>query len=128
MVDNAGHHKVLMAKKNSNIAHSKSRVNLEQVIGCEWGTVFAVKDRNTGDIEEVTDPQTTLTTDFFLDDEVDDVDMEAGEGKEESKDNRNIVDNNTSQSMTAEEITKLKESADGKEIIDQLIQGSATWD
>ena len=94
MVDNAGHQKVLQATKRK-INHSKAQVDLEQVIGCEWGTVFAVRDRQTGDLQEVTEPQSTLTADFLTGIDGDDADAEMEDGAaEESKDNRNIVDNN----------------------------------
>ena len=45
--------------------------------------------------------------------------MENGGAVEESKDNRNIVDNNQGQKLTAEEIEALKHAkAGGQEIID----------
>ena len=68
---------------------------MSQVLGCEWGTVFAVQDRQTGDVEEVTEPQSALTYAFFTGiDGEEDVEMENGGTVEESKDNRNIVDDN----------------------------------
>lgn len=86
LVDHNGWSKVVRAVPDK-LTLNKALINLEQVLGHPFGTVFEVTDRNTGDLEIVTDPRILLTKDFIED---------MGEDDDEEpnvKDNRDIVVN-----------------------------------
>ena len=63
-------------------------------MGKPFFTVFKVEDRASGELSVIEDPQTSLTSVFFtgIDDYCSDSDEEA---KNETRDNRGIVDDNT---------------------------------
>ena len=71
-------------------------IDVGQVIGKPWESCYSVVDRHTGDLEEIQEPQTAITHEFFtgLDNDDDAPDDVAAAG-EERKDNRNVVDDNT---------------------------------
>lgn len=75
--------------------------------------MFSVVDRQSGALLEVTDPQSTITHEFFtgleLADAPEEVDMPMTVAGEELKDNRNLKDNNTAQKMKHEDVEFLKE-------------------
>jgi len=106
IVDNSGFHRVLMAEpKKINYSH-KCNIDLTQVIGKPWETVFSVLDRDSGALKEIDEPQLQLTNEFFTGLDLDDNAPEENNAPitEELKDNRLMVDNNTAQKMTAAEI------------------------
>ena len=97
MADNSGTRRVVKANCGK-IHHNKCNINFVQVLGKPFGTVFRVVDRQSGDLEVVEDPQTYLTSAFFTG-------IDDSESDEEAKDNRDIIDDNTNQKLTHEEIT-----------------------
>lgn len=110
---------------------------MSQLVGKLYGTAFQVLDRQTGALQEITEPQTSITSAFFT---ISADDAEDGKEDEETKkaskpvasastlDNRNLVDDNTAQKMTLEEIETLKaQNAGGAEIINALIENSESF-
>jgi tRNA (adenine58-N1)-methyltransferase non-catalytic subunit len=86
MKDHTGWQKLIRAvpeKYNLN----KSVIDLEQVVGQPFGTIFEVQDRHTGELAVVTDPREYLTKAFL--EEVAFGDDDGVDGK----DNRDIVVN-----------------------------------
>lgn len=47
---------------------------------------------------------------------------------EDSNDNRNILDDSSSQKLTLQEIESMKKEMSGKEIVENLVENSATFD
>ncbi|KAK7280740.1 hypothetical protein RJT34_25807 [Clitoria ternatea] len=88
--------------------------SLQPLIGSPFGTVFQVDGTvlspaqgNVNSADEIKDGQVNV----------------------ESRDNRALVDNNTAQSLTGEDIEAMrKQGAKGNEIIEALIANSATFD
>jgi tRNA (adenine58-N1)-methyltransferase non-catalytic subunit len=120
MVDNSGNRRVIKAG-SGKIHHHKCNIDFNFVLGKPFNTVFRVLDRASGELEVVDDPQTYLTSAFFTG-------IDDSESDEEMKDNRAIVDDNTNQKLTHEDITAMKQqTTDGKQIIEALIQNSQSW-
>lgn len=94
--------------------------SLQPLIGCPFGSLFQVEDGNKG-------PYLARVLPSAEDNNVQDKDV--GQIKGESRDNRAIIDNNQAQSLTGEEIHKMrKQGASGNEIIEALIANSATFE
>ncbi|KAK2452276.1 tRNA (adenine(58)-N(1))-methyltransferase non-catalytic subunit trm6 [Trifolium repens] len=104
--------------------------SLQPLIGCPFGTVFQLDSSSDGapflslfqskgnvhNTEEIKDGQFQ-------------VESKDGQLSGESKDNRSLIDNNTAQSLTGEDIEDMRRhGAKGNEIIDALIANSATFD
>ena len=64
IVDNSGNRKVVKAD-NGRIHHYKCNIDLTEMVGHPFNTVFAVDDRQSGKLSVVTDPQSVLTSAFF---------------------------------------------------------------
>ena len=58
LVDNSGFHRVLHAEPRKITYSSKCTIDLAQVIGKPWESVFSVIDRQSGDLKEIEEPQT----------------------------------------------------------------------
>lgn len=56
MVDNSGYHRVILAENKIVSCANKCKINLSQVIGKPFETVFSVVDRQTGDLSELNEP------------------------------------------------------------------------
>ncbi|KAL2318852.1 hypothetical protein Fmac_032728 [Flemingia macrophylla] len=113
--------------------------SLQPLIGRAFGTVFQVETAPEGPYlspvqvnayngEEVRDGQVNVD----LRDQVSDNNAEEvrdGQVNVESRDNRTLVDNNTAQSLTGEDIEAMRrQGARGNEIIEALIANSATFE
>lgn len=105
--------------------------SLQPLIGRAFGTVFQVETAPEGPYlsptQEVRDGQVNVD----LRDKVNDnnADVRDGQVNVESRDNRALVDNNTAQSLTGEDIeTMRRQGARGNEIIEALIANSATFE
>ncbi|KAL3340838.1 hypothetical protein AABB24_029133 [Solanum stoloniferum] len=100
----------------STLKIGNKKCSLQPLIGCAFGSLFQVESGKEG----------TFLTRF--------VENAEGNGLEEkdvdgSKDNRALVDNNTAQSLTSEDIDEMqKQGAKGDEIIEALIANSATFE
>jgi len=121
MVDNSGYHKVFCAENKRVTNGNKCMIDLAHVIGKPFETVFSVVDRQTGKLEEITEPQSNITEEYFtgldLDDDPEDSDapedaqMAPAAGLiEETKDNRNMNDNNKAQSLKMTDVMLMKDS------------------
>ncbi|XP_078000715.1 tRNA (adenine(58)-N(1))-methyltransferase non-catalytic subunit TRM6-like [Glandiceps talaboti] len=111
---------ILRKGKNLVLAQvqSKRKVNLERkyfildpVIGECYGTTWEITKRTIKKVEE---------------------DLKSGEGdnaeSSEVGDNRNIVDDNTAQKLSQDEILALKKDGmKGEELIEQIVENSATF-
>ena len=124
MVDTTGWQKLMRAVPRK-LSLNKATVDMTQVIGQPFGTVFSVKDRHTGELEVIKDPRIMLTKAFLEEIAFDDSDDGV-----EGKDNRDIVvGDHTAQKLTYADVQALKDkTGDAKEIIEALQAGSATWD
>ena len=135
MVDNSGYHRVVLAENKKIACANKCMIDVGQVIDKPYETVFSVTDRQTGDLVEITEPQSQITFEFFTGlDEPDapepDEEMAGGAAAptEETKDNRNLHDTNSAQQMKHSDVLYLKESnVEGQQIIDALVQNSKTY-
>jgi len=79
---------------------NKATVDMEQVIGQPFGTMFSVKDRHTGDLEIITDPRPVLTKAFL-----EEVAFDSSDDGIEGKDNRDIeVGTHTAQKLTMADV------------------------
>lgn len=100
----------------STLKIGNKKCSLQPLIGCPFGSLFQVEPGKEG----------TFLTRF--------VENAEGNGLEEkdvdgSKDNRALVDNNTAQSLTSEDIDEMrKQGAKGDEIVEALIANSATFE
>ena len=98
-------------RKHRTISMERSKVPLGELIGLPWGCVF---EMNKGKIEKLNATDTA-----------DDDDVELNE----AKDNRSLMDARTNQKLTREEIHSMKqEGATGQDIVENLIENSATFD
>ncbi|KAL8090630.1 hypothetical protein AgCh_039894 [Apium graveolens] len=89
--------------------------SLQPLIGCHFGSLFQVE---TGDHGPFLSPVVQASNPEEKDCKID-----------EPKDNRALVDNNTAQSLTGDEIDAMRrEGATGNEIVEALIANSATFD
>ncbi|EPS62305.1 hypothetical protein M569_12486, partial [Genlisea aurea] len=105
----------------SKIKIGNKNCSLQPLIGCPFGSTFQVEDGEDG-------PHLSRMTSS----------VEGGESvdakndhspMEECRDNRAIVDNNTAQSLTGEDIDDMRrKGASGYEIVEALISNSATFE
>ncbi|KAJ1410566.1 hypothetical protein SESBI_21885, partial [Sesbania bispinosa] len=96
--------------------------SLQPLIGCAFGTVFQVETSSDGPF--LSPAQGALSSYVNNTEEIRD-----GQLNVESRDNRALIDNNTAQSLTGEDIEAMrKQGAKGNEIIEALIANSATFE
>ncbi|XP_063950555.1 uncharacterized protein LOC108219982 isoform X3 [Daucus carota subsp. sativus] len=89
--------------------------SLQPLIGCHFGSLFQLE---TGDKGPFLSPVVEVSNQ-----------EEKGCKIDEPKDNRALVDNNTAQSLTGDEIEAMRrEGVTGDEIVEALIANSATFD
>ncbi|XP_058725378.1 uncharacterized protein LOC131596667 [Vicia villosa] len=102
----------------ASLSHDHKNYSLKPLIGCPFGTVFQLdtssdhapflspfqpKGNNVNNIEEIKDDR-------------------------ESRDNRSLIDNNTAQTLTAEDIQHMRrQGAKGDDIVEAVIANSATF-
>ncbi|KAK7321802.1 hypothetical protein VNO77_32755 [Canavalia gladiata] len=92
--------------------------SLQPLIGRAFGTVFQVETAPDGPFLSPAQGNANNTEE-----------TRDGQANAESKDNRALVDNNTAQSLTGEDIEAMRrQGARGNEIIDALIANSATFE
>ncbi|OMO87406.1 hypothetical protein CCACVL1_09048 [Corchorus capsularis] len=90
--------------------------SLQPLIGCPFGSMFQVE---SGQEKPYLSRFTPSTEENNVQDE----------GKQESRDNRALIDNNQAQSLTSEDIDALRrQGATGNEIVEALIANSTTFD
>ena len=65
MVDNSGYHRVVLAEPKKIQNANKCMIDVGQVIGKPFETVFSVVDRQSGALTEIQEPQTDITNEFF---------------------------------------------------------------
>ncbi|XP_052202415.1 uncharacterized protein LOC127808093 isoform X2 [Diospyros lotus] len=104
----------------STLQIGKNKCSLQPLIGCPFGSLFQVENGEEGPYLSRVLP----TTEGNGTQEKEDCQI-----KEESKDNRVLVDNNTAQSLTGEDIDELRRKGiSGDEIVQALIANSATFE
>ncbi|XP_061337777.1 uncharacterized protein LOC133284720 [Gastrolobium bilobum] len=92
--------------------------SLQPLIGCAFGSVFQVETASDG-------PYLSLAQGNINNTE----EIRDGQCNVESRDNRALIDNNTAQSLTGEDIEAMRrQGARGNEIIEALIANSATFE
>ncbi|GAB2293870.1 hypothetical protein Dimus_028081 [Dionaea muscipula] len=104
----------------STLKVGKKNCSLKPLIGCPFGSVFRLEDGKDGPyLSRVLQPE-----------EVNDSQEKEGPVSEDiSKDNREIIDNNTAQSLNGEDIDAMRrQGATGDEIVEALIANSATFE
>ncbi|XP_049362950.1 uncharacterized protein LOC125827676 isoform X1 [Solanum verrucosum] len=100
----------------STLKIGNKKCSLQPLIGCPFGSLFQVESGKEG----------TFLTRFVENAEGNDLEEKDVDG---SKDNRALVDNNTAQSLTSEDIDEMrKQGAKGDEIVEALIANSATFE
>ncbi|XP_051129205.1 uncharacterized protein LOC127250092 [Andrographis paniculata] len=114
--------RVLFARltAGSKIKLGNSNCSLQPLIGCPFGSSFEVEVGKDGPFLSRVNPSTEGNNPG-----------EKGDGLivEECRDNRAIVDNNTAQNLTSEDIDDMRrKGATGDEIVEALIANSATFD
>ncbi|XP_059636291.1 uncharacterized protein LOC132278509 [Cornus florida] len=99
----------------STLKIGNKNCSLQPLIGCPFGSLFELENGREGPCLSRVIPINEGKGDCQI--------------KEESKDNRALVDNNTAQSLTGEEIDEMRrQGATGDEIVEALIANSATFD
>nr|GMC54904.1 tRNA (adenine(58)-N(1))-methyltransferase non-catalytic subunit trm6 [Ipomoea batatas] len=94
--------------------------SLQPLIGCPYGSLFQVESGEGGPILARVSPTIEGNN---LEAESD------SQTTDVSKDNRALVDNNTAQSLTGEDIDEMRrQGASGDEIVKALIANSATFE
>ncbi|KAJ0702253.1 putative tRNA (adenine(58)-N(1))-methyltransferase [Helianthus annuus] len=94
---------------------------LQPLIGCPFGSLFQVENGINGPClsRVIPTPEANNNTE----------DKREGAVKDESRDNRALIDNNTAQTLTGEDIEGLRrQGASGNEIVEALIANSATFE
>lgn len=96
--------------------------SLQPLIGCSFGSVFRVETGSEGPYLARFNPSSEGN--------VNNVQENNGfQSKEESRDNRELVDDNKAQSLTGEDIDAMRrEGVTGDEIVEALIANSATFE
>ncbi|KAL2468255.1 eukaryotic initiation factor 3 gamma subunit family protein [Forsythia ovata] len=108
--------RVLFARltTGSKIKIGNKNCSLQPLIGCPFGSSFQVEDGKEGPVLSRV-LQSTEGTNLQI--------------MEESRDNRRLVDNNSAQSLTGEDIDEMRrKGASGDEIVKALIANSATFE
>ncbi|KAL3640971.1 hypothetical protein CASFOL_015939 [Castilleja foliolosa] len=114
--------RVLFARltAGSKIKIGNNNCSLQPLIGCPFGCSFQVDVGEDGPFLSRIVPSTEV------DNRKDKMDCQI---MEECRDNRALVDNNTAQSLTGDDINELrKKGATGDEIVEALIANSATFE
>ncbi|XP_024026582.1 tRNA (adenine(58)-N(1))-methyltransferase non-catalytic subunit trm6 isoform X2 [Morus notabilis] len=94
--------------------------SLQPLIGCSFGSVFRVETGIGGPYLSRFNPSSEGNNDK---------ENNGFQSKEESRDNRALVDDNKAQSLTGEDIDAMRrEGATGDEIVEALIANSATFE
>ncbi|CAI9270485.1 unnamed protein product [Lactuca saligna] len=93
---------------------------LRPLIGCPFGSLFQVENGANG-------PSLACITSTAEDNNAED--KKECDLKEESRDNRALIDNNTAQTLTGEDIEGMRrQGASGNAIVEALIANSATFE
>ncbi|PSS31260.1 TRNA (adenine(58)-N(1))-methyltransferase non-catalytic subunit like [Actinidia chinensis var. chinensis] len=107
----------------SSLAIGNKKYALQPLIGCPFGSLFQVENGKEGPYLSLVLPTTTEVSGDNVQEKV------YCQIKDESKDNRALVDNNTAQSLTGEDIDSMRrQGATGDEIVQALIANSATFE
>ncbi|GAU26850.1 hypothetical protein TSUD_02520 [Trifolium subterraneum] len=104
--------------------------SLQPLIGCPFGTVFQLDSSSDGApfLSPLQSKGNVNNTEEIKDGQFQ-AESKDGQLSSESKDNRSLIDNNTAQSLTGEDIEDMRrQGAKGNEIIEALIANSATFD
>ncbi|KAF3638824.1 putative Winged-helix DNA-binding transcription factor family protein [Capsicum annuum] len=100
----------------STLKIGNKKCSLQPLIGCPFGSLFQVESGKEG-------PCLTRMVPNGEGNNLEEKDVDG------SKDNRAIVDNNTAQSLTSEDIDEMRrQGAKGDEIVEALIANSATFE
>ncbi|XP_057973135.1 uncharacterized protein LOC131161407 [Malania oleifera] len=102
----------------STLKIGNNKCSLQPLIGCPFGSLFQVEHKSSG-------PYLSRVLSATQGNNV----QEACTVKDESKDNRALVDDNKAQNLTGEDIDAMRrQGASGDEIIDALIANSSTFE
>ncbi|WJX15664.1 hypothetical protein P8452_05777 [Trifolium repens] len=104
--------------------------SLQPLNGCPFGTVFQLDSSSDGaPFLSPFQPKGNVNSTEEIKDGQFQAESKDGQLSGESKDNRSLIDNNTAQSLTGEDIEDMRrQGAKGNEIIEALIANSATFD
>ncbi|GLT57921.1 hypothetical protein SLA2020_308580 [Shorea laevis] len=104
----------------STLKIGNKNCSLQPLIGCPFGSLFQVENGKKGPYLSRIIPSTE-------DNNVQD--KEVCQIKEESRDNRAIIDNNQAQSLSGEDIDEMRrQGATGNDIVEALIANSTTFE
>lgn len=104
---------------SSTLKIGNKRCSLRPLIGCPFGSLFQLESGSKG-------PYLSRISAAAEGDDVNEKDAE--QPNSENKDNRSLVDNNTAQSLSGEDIDAMqREGATGDQIIEALIANSSTF-
>ncbi|KVI07766.1 hypothetical protein Ccrd_013870 [Cynara cardunculus var. scolymus] len=93
---------------------------LQPLIGCPFGSLFQVENGANGPCLS----RVISTAEVSNDEDKKECDL-----KDESRDNRALIDNNTAQTLTGDDIEGMRrQGASGNEIVEALIANSATFE
>ncbi|OIW12017.1 hypothetical protein TanjilG_16128 [Lupinus angustifolius] len=114
----------LVFARLSNAAKLKignKNYSLQPLIGCAFGSIFQAESGPQG-------PFLSHSLSSVQDDDKTE-ELKEGQVNDEPRDNRALIDNNTAQSLTGDDIEAMRrEGARGNEIIEALIANSATFE
>uniref|UniRef100_A0A803L7D0 tRNA (adenine(58)-N(1))-methyltransferase non-catalytic subunit TRM6 n=1 Tax=Chenopodium quinoa TaxID=63459 RepID=A0A803L7D0_CHEQI len=98
----------------------KKNFSLQPIVGCPFGSSFRVENGKDGPYLSRVVPS---------EEEGGNIHEEGNVTAEESRDNRALVDNNTAQSLTGEDIDEMRrQGATGEQIVEALIANSTTFE
>lgn len=108
---------------NATVKIGDKKCPLTPLIGCPFGSLFRVETGPKGPQLAPCAPSSSPAADATSMQERDD-----WQSKDETKDNRVLLDNNTAQSLSSEDIDAMRrEGVNGDEIIEALIANSSTF-
>ncbi|KAJ4759892.1 tRNA (Adenine(58)-N(1))-methyltransferase non-catalytic subunit trm6 [Rhynchospora pubera] len=107
---------------SASIKIGNKKCSLRPLVGCPFGSLFTVETGPSGPHLSRSAPSSTGNC-------VEEISKDEGQSVNEIRDNRSLIDNNTAQSLSSEDIEAMRsEGATGDEIVKALIANSSTFE
>ncbi|KAJ6821810.1 tRNA (adenine(58)-N(1))-methyltransferase non-catalytic subunit trm6 [Iris pallida] len=111
----------------ATIKIGNKKCSLHPLVGCPFGSLFRVESGPRGSFLARCAPSSSSTSAADAD-ATSMQEKDEWQSKDEEKDNRALLDNNTAQGLSSEDIDAMRrEGATGDEIVDALIANSSTF-
>ncbi|KAJ3706202.1 hypothetical protein LUZ61_009907 [Rhynchospora tenuis] len=107
---------------SASIKIGNKKCSLRPLVGCPFGSLFTVETGPGG-------PHLSRSAPSSAGNCVEEISKDEGQSFNEIRDNRSLIDNNTAQSLSSEDIEAMRsEGATGDEIVKALIANSSTFE